>query len=233
MRYNLILLAVVASAGTAAHGAFVVNSYSAAGWGGSDASIGVSGYTIDDLEDVNLVSGLQIGVISPNGNLAPTSTLPNTFKPSDDAYGSAFTLGGGGAWDGEHGVINTRTNQTFNYAEPGSWGNLTFYFGPSVTSAGFSVQQMDRDATIMVNGASIGNVSVLAPNFSSGNGRQGYLRVDATGGDTISSLGIQDAFGGGDGYMFDHVAFQSVPEPISLVALCGGLGLLARRRRVS
>ncbi len=216
---------------TSAFAGYSYNSFGAGAWGTSDATLGVSGYTIEDFEDVNLAGGLMVGVVSPNGNLAPTSVLPNTFKPADDAFGNAFTLGGGGAWDGLHGVINTRTNQTFSYSESGSWGNLTFYFN-SARSVGFSLQQMDRDANLIINGVSQGSINLLATNFSGGNGRQGYFRIDATGSDVINSVGLVDAFGGGDGYMFDHVAFTTVPEPGSLAVLgLGALAILRKRRK--
>jgi len=145
--------------------------------------------------------------------------------------GNAFTLGGGGVWDGQHGIINTRTNQTFHYGDSGSWGTVTFHFTAGASSIGFSVQQMDRDAFLMVNGTSIGTVYGLAPNFVGGNERQGYLRLDATGTDVIQSVAIMDAFGGGDGYMFDHVAFAPVPEPATTATIAlGALALLRRRR---
>jgi len=198
-------------------------------WQETDANLGISGYTIEDFEDTTLVAGLQVSVTSPNGNLAQTSTLPNTFKPADDAFGTAFTLGGGGVWDGDHGIINTRTNQTFHYGEAGSWGHLTFHFTGGVKSAGFSLQQVDRDANVVVNGVSIGSLYALAPSFAAGNGRQGYVRIDATGSDVINTLSIQDAFGFGDGYMFDHVSF--VPEPATLATLSLGALIAVRKRR--
>lgn len=227
--YPLMLVAAVPSLASAA---FNVTSFDRTMWGVPDTTLGVSGYTVEDFEDVSLVNGLQVSVASPNGNLAQTSTLPNTFKPSDDLFGNAFTLGGGGVWDGQHGIINTRTNQTFHYGDSGSWGTVTFHFTAGASSIGFSIQQMDRDAFLIVNGTSIGTVFGLAPNFMGSNGRQGYLRLDATGTDIIQSVAIRDAFGGGDGYMFDHVTFNPVPEPASLTALgLAALTLLRRRSR--
>ncbi|MBV6457804.1 MAG: hypothetical protein HONBIEJF_00924 [Fimbriimonadaceae bacterium] len=225
------MLLTFLSVASVSQAAFSVTTYSASSWAASDAVIGVSGFTIEGFEDVNLVSGLEVGVTSPNGDLVRTGVLPNTFKPSDDAFGNAFTLGGGGVWDGDHGIINTRTNQTFSYFESGSWGTLTFYFTDGALSAGFSVQQMDRDAYIVVNGSSIGTVQTLTSGFFVDNGRQGYLRIDASEGDVIQSLAIQDAFGLGDGYMFDHVAFSPVPEPATMAAISLGAMVLLRRRR--
>lgn len=229
---HILFIALIAGVPAVASAGFNVVSFDRTQWGVPDTTLGVSGYTIEDFEDVNLVSGFQVSVASTNGNLVQTSTLPNTFKPSDDIFGNAFTLGGGGVWDGQHGIINTRTNQSFPYSDSGSWGTVTFHFTSGASSIGFSVQQMDRDAFLLVNGSSIGTVFGLAPNFLGSNGRQGYLRIDATGTDIIQSVAIQDAFGGGDGYMFDHVAFAAVPEPASLTALgLGALALIRRRRR--
>lgn len=230
---KLQIVAMAVACAAVSHAGYTFSSF--ATWGASDATLGVSGYTIENFEDVNLVSGLQVGVVSPNGDLNPTSTLPNTFKPSDDGFGTAFTIGGGGAWDGEHGVINTRTNQTFPYSESSSWGNLSFYFTGGASSIGFSMQQADRDVEIWLNGSYYANLSVLLPNVPVSGGRQGYIRVDADGTDVINSIKFRDAAPGSggfaDGYMFDHVAFKAVPEPATMVVLAGGLlGALRRRQ---
>jgi len=230
---KLQLVAMAVACAAVGHAGYTFSSF--ATWGASDATLGVSGYTIEDFEDVNLVAGLQVGVVSPNGDLNPTSTLPNTFKPSDDGFGTAFTIGGGGAWDGEHGVINTRTNQTFPYSEQNSWGNLSFYFTGGASSIGFSMQQADRDVEIWLNGSYYANLSVLLPNVPVSGGRQGYIRVDADGTDVINSIKFRDAAPGSggfaDGYMFDHVAFKAVPEPATMVVLAGGLLGVMRRRK--
>lgn len=222
----------LASLGLAAasQAAFNFTVFPAAQWGVSDATLGVTGYTIEDFEDVNLAAGLQVSVASPNGGYGPTSTLPATFMPSQDLFGTAFTFGGGGVWDGTRGIINTRTNQTFSYSDGGSWGDLIFHFSAPARSVGFSVQQADLDGVFRINGVAITSFSSIGLPL---NGlRQGYIRIDATGTDTISTLMIDNGTSGnfGDGLMIDHVAFNPVPEPTTLAVL-GAFALAARRRR--
>src|SRR5436190_1512233 len=115
--YKLAVTATAAFGAISAMAAYTVSTFTT--WGASDATLGVSGYTVEDFEDVNLVASLKVSVDSPNGNLALTNVLPNTFNPNNDPYGNTFLIGGGGVWDGENGIINTRTNQPFPYAEEG------------------------------------------------------------------------------------------------------------------
>lgn len=214
-------------------GGFTFTTFGPDQWGADDSVLGVSGYTIEDFEDVNLAAGLEYGIFSANGNLARTNTLPNVFKPSDDAFGNAFTLGGGGVWDGSHGLLNTRTNQTFQYTDTGNWGSVAFYFTPGARSVGLSFQQMDLTAQFFINGVNVGSTNNLTTFVLNGQ-RQGYLRIDATGGDVIDELLIvngQTNFN--DGFMIDHLAFDAVPEPMSLGLLGAGAVLALRRKRRS
>ena len=210
--------------------AYVYNTFTT--WGTNDSVLGITGYTIEDFEDVNIVAGLMVGSTTSNGSYGPTSTLPNTFKPSDDGFGTAFSFGGGGVWDGAHGMISTRTNQTFSYSESGSWGSIDLFFGGTgATSLGFSLQQVEADNHFWINGVDQGVMSVLTPAFARNGGQQGYLRIDAGSDAPITSFSIRNVQG--DGYMIDHVAFaQPVPEPTSMLALgLGGLAMLRRRRK--
>ncbi|MBL8069127.1 MAG: PEP-CTERM sorting domain-containing protein [Armatimonadetes bacterium] len=228
-----LVCAGVAALSACAHAGFNFTGFGPSQWGASDATLGVSGYTVEDFEDVNLVSGLQVTIASPNGGYGPSSTIPNTFNPfTDSTFGTAFQFGGGGAWDGSNGLINTRTNREFPYSETGSWGFTTFTFAGGASSVGFSVQQMDLQTTVLINGNPVGLLDVLA-GWSVNGQRQGYVRIDAFGGDQINSVTVANGSNGtfSDGLMFDHVAFNPVPEPATMaVCALAGLGLLRRKR---
>ena len=217
----------------AAFAGYTFHPVSAGSWGANDAVLGVDGYVIEDFEDVNLVSGLQVSVSSVNGGYGPTSTIPNTFDPfTDSTAGTAFQSSGGGAWDGRKGLINTRTNREFTYTEGDSWGKITLHFSAPVSSLGFSLQQSDLPLEVLIDGVSYGNLNALG-GWGNNGGRQGYMRIDGTAGSTISTLTFVNGESAPfrDGIMIDHVAFNPVPEPTSMLAL--GLGVLAmvRRRR--
>jgi len=226
-------LICLAGGAQGAFAAYTYTSFNASQWAASDATLGVSGYSIEDFEDVNLIAGFQLSVTSGNGGYGPTSVLPNTFNPfTDSTQGTAFQFGGGGAWDGTRGVINTRTNREFPYGEPASWGFTTFHFANPARSVGFSVQQLDLEGELWINGAFEGNLTALS-GWAANGLRQGYIRVDGTGTSTISTIQIRNGFNGsfGDGIMFDHVAFSSVPEPGTMAVLGLGVAALIRRRR--
>lgn len=232
MSHSKLLYGLVAIMGSvSAHAAYTFTPFNT--WGDSDANMGIAGYTIEDFEDVNIVAGLQVSVTSANGSYGPTSTIPNTFNPTTDStHGNAFQLGGGGAWDGTHGLINTRTNREFPYGESGSWGFTKFTFASAVTSVGFSVQQLDLSPAVYINGNLVGALDTLT-GWSPNGLRQGFVRIDGTGGSTISSIEIRNGSNQsfGDGIMFDHVAFNAVPEPASMTAVGLGLFALMRRKR--
>jgi len=179
-----------------------VNATGFTQWGLSDAQLGLVGLTVEDFEDTALAPGVGIGVYSALGNLVPSSTIPGTFDPASDTWGDAFDHG---AWDGTHMLLNTRDNQSHPYGQVDNWGDLFFIFDQPVGLVGFSVEDEDQPAAVLVNGRNLGELRALGGFGSSG--RNGYLRLNS-----IDSL-IQLVFirngrvGFDDGIAFDHLVF--------------------------
>ncbi|MBS0191026.1 MAG: hypothetical protein U0573_03900 [Phycisphaerales bacterium] len=194
-----------ALAGISVHGVSPIR------WGQSNGTLGVGNTTVEDFEDVNLAPGLKVLWESPAGNVGPTAVLPNVFNPlTDDGFGNAFV---GGAFDGTHCLLNTRTNDTFSYNDSGSYGDVTFLFDPPVRIVGFSVHQNETDLGLFINGVNKGKLSTLT-GLSPNGGKYGYIVIQATDSDTISSVKIKNgSVPSGDGFTFDHLAFSTAPNP--------------------
>ena len=214
-------------------------------WGASDATLGISGYTIENFEDTTLAPGLYVArPLGTAGTFTATNTLPATsvFNPTTDPAPTvkAFLQG---VWDGGNVLVNhpgpAVSGGTNWYFDSANFKDLEFTFDPGTISVGFSLQQMEQNGNrLLVNGVEIisnlfttmgnGTDSSQAFPFAS---RNGYIRIDATGGDTITSIRLANNLG--DGFVVDHLAFNIVatPEPGALGLLGLGLTLLAARRR--
>ncbi|HVZ94074.1 MAG TPA: hypothetical protein VG797_06150 [Phycisphaerales bacterium] len=224
-RHLLFVIASTGAIAAAANAQFSYTGFGPAQWGGTDAALGISGYTIEEFEDTTLVPNLNIGVNSANGNRPLSTTLPTTFNPfTDDLFGTAFITG---AWSGPNVIINTRTNLSHSYSETGSWGDLLIQFDTPVSSVGFSLDQAENDITLFINGQFRGSLFGLASLTTSGD-RNGYVRIDATGAELISSITLDN--GGGDGWVIDHLAFVPSPGMVGTISLLSALGLRRRGR---
>lgn len=253
-----VALAVFAS-GTfgAAQAGFSVTTFAPNQWGAGDATLGVTGYTIENFEDTALATGLTISRLNGAvGNFGPSSVLPanSVFDPLTDND----TLGGTppssiqafrqGVWDGSHVLINHPGPAYYHwYGDSGNWKDLQFDFQGGATSVGFSLQQMDlHNNRLLINGnvVVVADLLGLLPAESEGqaanegpftfNSRSGYLRIDASGGDLIHSITLDND--SGDGFAVDHLAFRAaptspVPEPGSSALIVAGLATLALRLR--
>lgn len=250
-----LLCAAAAFAPSASAGytyTLVPNSLSS--WGSlSDATLGIAGYQVESFESRTLNANVRIGWTAQGITSLPSSTLPRTFTPPvDDLAGTAFVAGGlwgGGVWAGERGIINFFGNGPVpagGYSpSPNVWGAIRIEFAQPVRSVGFSFQQAELPTQLSIDGAAQGTLQGLF-GFPTNGQRAGYLRIDGTGGDTISFIDLfnncptgQHGQGGCDGWMIDYLAFDLpqtgvVPVPASLPLFAAGLGALGwslRRRR--
>ena len=226
-------------AGTQAD-AYTVTFFGPSQWGASDATIGVSGYAIEDFEDVNLVSGLQVQMKNVNqGNYGPTSTLPKTFDPSfgaGDQVADAFVVG---LWDGTHNLLNNDSPiPTYSGSYCGC-GDIVLGVAAGTSSLGFSLEQNDSTLNLLINGSLFTTIApageiCTTPQLGNFICRNGYFRIDAVGSDApITSVEINNSNSRGDGWTIDHVAFAraAVPEPASLALLGAALAGLGWARR--
>ncbi len=176
-----------------------------------DTAIGVTGFTIEDFEDANLIPGLTLAYDGlPESNFILTSDLDNRAL-----------------WDGSKSlltVMNLGTNNTFRIAG----GALSFGIGVGDVETSY--------LRLYVNDIDFGRVSALLNyNRTVDDSREVYIRIDAGANELIQTV----RFSGtnvGDGIFYDHAAVQfAVPEPGSLLLYFSGLGIVfffVRKKRI-
>ncbi len=176
-------------------------------WQTPDSVIGLERAAIETFETVTLNPRVRVGWEARGGFTPASNTLPVVFNPAaNDPFGNAFDSG---VWDGTHGVISGRNNATYNYIDGTNWGDIFFSFSPPLNTLGMSVEQMEGNSRLVINGRDVGTFSErtsLAP----GAGRQGYIKIITPGLAGIESVRFNNFRSGttGDGFIFDHMAMR-------------------------
>lgn len=193
-------------------GSFAVTGFGPAQWGSSDAALGLSPeHVIEDFEDVALIPGLRIAVVTTlSGAYGPTDTLPATFNPvTQDGFGDLFDEG---VWDGARVLVNTGDNQSHTYTVAGFWGDVQLLFSTPVAEVAFSVEQMNISATVSVNGFPLGSLLNLA-GLPAGGGRNGYVVIRSPNPASMPITFVELNNAAGDGFVIDHLAARFVYCP--------------------
>lgn len=186
-----------------------------------DATLGLTGDTIDTFETTTLIPGLSITL---SGGEVST---PVTWTSLPNLYNASVCSGLGiGAWDGTDAVINIEENQLNNCDNPTGVASLmTFNYAPGTTFFGISLSNFQStdpaspsfpitNHELFVDGVAEGTIESLAgANWSPGIVRNAYLEIDATGGSSITSVGFEN-LSAPDALVFDHLAVTTAtPEP--------------------
>lgn len=229
---------------------FPVSSYDA-DTAAMDAALGITGYTVEGFETLNpFAGGLSVtfsGFVG-SGNI-PSGTPDRTITSLPNLFDATNVVGhGDNTWDGTHALVNSSGGDnvfdTLADANPPTATLTTFAVAGGTTSFGVGLANFQplgspvapiTDHDLFVNGVSFGTIESLGGGqFSGGLERNAYVRIDATGGEVIMSVGFRNNGGPvADKLIFDHVAFgpAAVPEPASAITLAvGAAGLAAVRR---
>jgi hypothetical protein len=204
-----------------------------------DSTLGVTGYTIGNFETLPLIPGVTIVLSGGGVPLTTFTSLPNLF---DQAV--CGSLSDNSAWDGTHAVINSTTNTISNCNTPANISNtIVVNYGPGASSLGLGFGNFQSlsgpipitNHELFVNGVDMGVIETLAgANWTPGLARNAYLRIDTTGGTSITSVAIQNLTAL-DVLVLDHLAIRPattpVPEPSFCVPVLVGVLLAGKRLR--
>jgi len=225
-----------------AHAGMILNFFPASVYNSNTpamySTLGINGgYMVDDFEDSTLLPGLSINLSGGVPATTWASSIPNLSNGFDCGIPT---------WDGQHGVTNSVNNMLNSCQVPSGLANLTtFTYAPGTTSFGIGLINFQSlsstlyplsDHELIVNGTDLGTLESLAgTTWTAGQGRNVYLRVDATGGTFINSVAFRNlSTGEADYLVFDTLAIADgdVPEPATgWLLLLGTIALAWHLRR--
>jgi hypothetical protein len=246
---GLCLLGLVGGflAAPAAHAGMILNFFPSSVYNSNTpamySTLGINGgYMIDDFEGPTLLPGLSISLTGGVPATTWTSSVPNLSNGFDCGIPT---------WDGTHAVTNSVNNMLNSCQVPSGLANLTtFTYAPGTTSFGIGLVNFQSlssplfplsDHELIVNGTDLGTLESLAgATWTPGQGRNAYLRIDATGGSFINTVAFRNTSTGEADYLvFDTLAFAAFEEPepatgwLLLLGTLALAGLFRRTQRAS
>jgi hypothetical protein len=197
-----------------------------------NAALGITSYQIEDFEDTELLGSLSYRLGGPAAGTF--GALPAVFSVSADL---AFT---NNAWDGSRVLLGNAGNAFPEEVARASSVEFLIAGGARSFGVGLSnfqslsaprLQFPSNDHRLEINGVDFGSLEALAGWVPGRTLHNLYLRIDASGSDTINSVSFSNAANGVDLLVFDHVAIQAAPVPVppALFSFLTGLCLLSYR----
>jgi hypothetical protein len=137
-----------------------------------DATLGVLGFTIEDFEDAGLVPGLSVEFT--HTGLGPMTSLPGLLDSDPVFFRRDFP---NHAWDGSHILYTPQPSDIVSA--------LIIRIAGGARSFGIALSDYHPDTQLWaINGQLTGTVGQIPNFFATDTGRNGYLRIDASPGDT-------------------------------------------------